>query len=112
MVFFETFLASQIKKNKGKEYSNDEEFPAKPEGNSSSKFFGILFIIIFVVYAISILVLWGRMVLSAFKCSTKQGLASVFVPIHYNLYKFADLISSTCNNNQLLNDTPTVTYTQ
>ena len=101
MVFIETFITSAYLSNKNKDrFSNEEEYETiKPKGFGGG-ILGIIVIIMFLIYAVSILVLWGRMVFEAFKCSSKQGFASIFVPVHYNLYKFADLISISCKNNQ------------
>ena len=101
MVFIETFITSAYLSNKKRDQSsNEEEYETiKPKGFGGG-ILGIIIIIMFLIYAVSILVLWGRMVFEAFKCSSKQGFASIFVPVHYNLYKFADLISISCKNNQ------------
>lgn len=100
MVFIETFFTSTyLSNNKRVQSSNEEEYETiKPK--KAGSILSIILIIMFLIYAVSILVLWGRMVFEAFKCSSKQGFASIFVPVHYNLYKFADLISISCKNNQ------------
>ena len=105
MVFIETFITTSLLKRKNRnskstQYTNEELIEEK-ETNTSSNVFAIVFFIIFIIYGLSILFLWGRMVMEAFKCSTKQGFASIFFPVHFNLYKFADLISISCKNNQL-----------
>jgi tryptophan-rich sensory protein len=101
MVLFETFLTTSLlnKNSMSREYPNEELIEEK-KPSIFSNVFGIVFLIIFIIYGISLLFLWGRMVMEAFKCSTKQGVASIFLPVHYNLYKFADLISISCKNNQ------------
>ena len=54
----------------------------------------MLFIIIYILCA---LMLWVRVMLSAFKCGRVEGVSSVVFPSLYYIYKFGDLIKLSCN---------------
>jgi hypothetical protein len=78
-------------------YVNEEQ--ENISSSTTGGFFGILYMIMMVVYFVTIFILWGRLVYKAFKCSIKQGFSSIILPVHYNLYKFGDLISVSCDKN-------------
>lgn len=54
-------------------------------------------LILTIIYFLVVLVLWVRVVISAFQCGTMEGFSSVIFPSLYSLYKFGDLIKLSCN---------------
>jgi len=92
-MIFETAIAKFFFNKTTESYVNEEQ---EKMSSSTGGLFGMLFMIMIVIYFITIVLLWGRMVYKAFKCSTKQGVSAIFLPVHYNLYKFGDLISVSC----------------
>lgn len=54
-------------------------------------------LILTIIYLLVILVLWVRVVISAFQCGAMEGFSSVIFPSLYSLYKFGDLIKLSCN---------------
>ena len=63
----------------------------------TNKTFSNVTILLSLVYLACILVLWVRVIVSAFACGTGEGISSILVPSLYSLYKFGDLIKLSCN---------------
>jgi hypothetical protein len=61
-----------------------------------STWYDILYIIFAGVWFVVLVLLWVRIVYMAFKCSVKEGFASILFSSHYGLYKFGDLIKVSC----------------
>lgn len=70
-----------------------EKFSEKKEPNT---WFAVAFLILIFTYTIALLILWIRVVVKAFSCGIKSGLASVLTPGLYAMYVFADTITVTC----------------
>lgn len=64
---------------------------------TSSRTYENVMLLLTIMYTVCILVLWIRVVVSAFKCGTSEGFSSVIFPSLYSLYKFGDLIKLSCN---------------
>ena len=63
----------------------------------SSRLYENIMLLFNIIYLLVILVLWIRVVISAFKCGTMEGCSSFIFPSLYSLYKFGDLIKLSCN---------------
>lgn len=63
----------------------------------ANKTFSNVTILLSLVYLVCILVLWMRVIVSAFACGTGEGISSILVPSLYSLYKFGDLINLSCS---------------
>ena len=89
-MFFEIgALIKTLNKNKQKEEKFTEE---KPSG-----LYANVMLIFTIIYLLVVLVLWIRVVMSAFQCGTMEGFSSLIFPSLYSLYKFGDLIKLSCN---------------
>jgi len=88
-MFFEIGALIKTFKNKQKEEKFTEEKPRELYAN--------VMLIFTIIYFLVVLVLWVRVVISAFQCGTMEGFSSLIFPSLYSLYKFGDLIKLSCN---------------
>lgn len=86
-MFFE--IAALIKTLNKKEEKFTEE--------KSSRLYENTMLMVTIIYFLVVLVLWVRVVISAFQCGTMEGFSSLIFPSLYSLYKFGDLIKLSCN---------------
>jgi len=63
----------------------------------SSRLYENTMLMVTIIYFLVVLVLWVRVVISAFQCGTMEGFSSLIFPSLYSLYKFGDLIKLSCN---------------
>lgn len=76
--------------------TSKESFDEKEKPKKALTFWEIAILILVGLYVGVMILLWSRIVFSAFSCSAGQGFSSVVFPGLYSLYKFGDLIKSTC----------------
>lgn len=63
----------------------------------SSGLYENIVLLFMITYMLCLLILWTRVVVSAFHCGTTEGFSSLIFPSLYSLYKFGDLIKLSCN---------------
>lgn len=85
-MLFELLLLRQNKSN--------EKFT---EEKSSNRTYDNIVLVFMIIYFIAMLVLWIRIVVSAFQCGAMEGFSSILFPSLYTLFKFGDLIKLSCN---------------
>jgi hypothetical protein len=77
-------------------YKNKKKTENFAEDQKTTGGYGVMFLILVLVWALLMLILWLRIVFLAFSCSLGEGVASIFFSSHYGLYKFGDLIKVSC----------------
>ena len=88
-MFFEIGTIISLLNSKAKKETFSED--------KSSRMYENTMLIFIIMYVLVMLFLWIRVVISAFKCGTMEGLSSFIFPSFYSLYKFGDLIKLSCN---------------
>ena len=89
-MFLETLMFNRANR-KQENYVQDEDSAHKNNSVGS-----ILYLMMVMTYMLVLVLIWFRLIYLAFDCSIWDGLASILCPVHYNLYKFGDLISISC----------------
>lgn len=87
MIFEISALLKTLKKDKEEKFTEEK----------SSRLYENTILVFTIMYFIIVLVLWVRVVISAFQCGTMEGFGSLIFPSLYSLYKFGDLIKLSCN---------------
>lgn len=90
-MILESIIAKNLLQKETEKFSED-----KKDVGAGVMWLGLLYLIAIFIYVIALLILWIRVVMKAFTCSTRDGLMSVFTPSLYALYVFADTITLTC----------------
>lgn len=85
-MFFELLLLRQNKSN--------EKFT---EEKSTNRTYDNIVLLFAIIYLIIMLILWIRVIVSAFQCGAMEGFSSILFPSLYTLFKFGDLIKLSCN---------------
>lgn len=67
------------------------------EENKTNRTYDNIVLVFMIIYFLTMLVLWIRVVVSAFQCGAMEGFSSILFPSLYTLFKFGDLIKLSCN---------------
>lgn len=89
-MILETIIAKNLVKRE------TEKFQDADEQSALSWWAAVVYLICIIVYILAMLILWLRVIVKAFACSTQDGAMSVLTPSLYALKVFADSITLTC----------------
>lgn len=73
-----------------------EKFQDAGEQSALSWWLAVVYLVCIIAYILVMLVLWLRVIVKAFACSTQDGAMSVLTPSLYAIKVFADSITLTC----------------
>lgn len=91
-------IASLYFNKKASNSQKEEKFTEDGKKKKPNDLLLLTYMVMFVVWVAISLLLWFRVVIYAFKCGgIVEGASSIFLPSHYGLYKFGDLIKLSCD---------------
>lgn len=89
-MLLESIIAKNLLQKETEKFSEDKK------DFGGVMWLGVLYLVAIFIYVIALLILWIRVVVKAFSCSTRDGMLSVLTPSLYAMYVFADTITLTC----------------